>query len=178
MTGAGWWLRLSPARWWPAVNRGLLVVLAGLVLGVLTYLYSLPLSIIVPVVVCLAGGLLAAAVWTVLRGLDPMDDVEQVPPPVPTPSQRIAFADLLGLETQLGSAVDDQERFDDRLRPQLSVLAVELLRQRRGLRWPEQRAEIRTAVAPGVWELLTAPPGAVRGGRSQVERWISDLEAM
>lgn len=154
------------------------VLVAGLAVGGLGYALTLLYEVPVPLVVCLAAGLVAATAWAVLRNL-PADDLGPLVPDPPGRAQnQAAFADLSGLETLLGSAVDDQDRFDHRVRPALSAIATDLLRQRHGLYWPAHRARIEGLVRPGLWQLLTAPPGSVATGRDRIATWIEELEQL
>jgi len=154
------------------------VFVAGLAVGGFGYALTLLYEVPVPLVVCLAAGLVAATAWAVLRTL-PVDDLGHLVPDPPGRAQgQAAFADLSGLEALLGSAVDDQDRFDHRVRPALSAIATDLLRQRHGLHWPAHRAQIERLVRPGLWQLLTAPPASVPTGRAQIASWIEELEQL
>ena len=151
-------------------------LLLGLAAGGLAYGLALLYRVDVPLVVCLVAGVVAAAAGLVLERFPYDDQVELVPRVRERTTMRTSFGDLRTVEDRLVGGAQDQDRFDARLRPQLIALAVELLRQRHGLRWPAQRAQVRAVVGQDVWELLSAPVGSFRAERRRVETWIDAIE--
>lgn len=151
-------------------------LLSGLAAGGLAYGLALLYRVDVPLVVCLVAGLVATGAGLMLERLPFDDEVELVPRVRERALTRTSFGDLRTVEDRLSGGAHDQDRFDARLRPQLTALAVELLRQRHGLRWPAQRAEVRAVVGQDVWELLSAPVGSFRAERGRVETWIDAIE--
>lgn len=151
-------------------------LLAGLAVGALGYALTFAYSADVPLLVCLTAGVLAAVVALSLRVLPPEDASTLLPTEPRRVTVATSFGDLRSTEVRLSTAVGDQDRFEDRLQPHLTALAVELIRQRLGLRWPAQRALVREQVDPAVWELLSAPPGSFRAEWSRVESWVAGLE--
>jgi hypothetical protein len=80
----------------------------------------------------------------------------------------------------MDAASRDPERFENRLRPRLAALAVELLWQRHALDWrtAEGRAAAAGLLGPATTALLTAPRGALTPTPATVSRWLDELEAL
>jgi hypothetical protein len=129
----------------------------------------------VPVLAGLGLGLLAA----VARGLPGRDPVPALAEP-PARATTAAFGDLGALRFSVDQDSRDPDRFESRLRPRLTALAVERLWQRRGLDWRTDvgRAAALDVLSPDLVALLTAPPHALRLTPSALDTWIRDLEAL
>jgi hypothetical protein len=160
--------------------RALLLPLAGAVLGLAAVGVAhagagLDLPWAVPVVAGLAVGLLAA-VGALLPGTDPAPAAALAPEHPST----AAFGDLGALRFAVDQDSRDPERFETRMRPRLTALAVERLWQRRGLDWRTEagRAAALAVLTPDLVALLTAPPHALALTPRALDRWIRDLEAL
>lgn len=154
------------------------VLLPGLVLAAGGFGLSLVYRLGVPVAVCLAGGVLVAAGWELLRRLPMVDVVELVPVSSGGLEQRASFGDLHTLELRLSAADGDQDRFDQRVRPYLAGLVVEVLRQRHGVDWHSERAAAEEVLPAALAQLMTAADGAVPASRRQVADWVEEIEKL
>ena len=158
--------------------RTVFLPLAGALLGLAAVGVAhvgagLDLPLAVPVLAGLGIGLLAA-VADRLPGTDP---VPAAPEP-PTRAGTAAFGDLGALRFTVDQDSRDAERFENRLRPRLTALAVERLWQRRGLDWRTDagRAAALAVLPPDLVALLTAPPHALQLTPRSLDRWIHALE--
>jgi hypothetical protein len=129
----------------------------------------------VPVLAGLGVGLLAA----VAQGL-PGGDPVPAPAEPPVRPATAAFGDLGALRFSVDQDSRDADRFESRLRPRLTALAVERLWQRRGLDWHTDagRSAALDVLSPDLVALLTAPPHALRLTPRALDTWIRDLEAL
>ena len=160
--------------------RSAATVLGGGVLGVAAVVvarlsgFDLPWTVAVPA--GLAAGVLAAIVLR-LPATDP-DPLEPVFEDRTDPA--VTLADLAGLHFAVRSAGTDPDRFEQRVRPRLCGVAVELLWQRHGLDWrtPAEREAARAVLGPRTWELLTAPPHSLRLTPQSLSAWLDEVETL
>ena len=155
-----------------------LLALAGLALGAVAVGVARAAGHALSWPVALAGGLVlgvAAALAVVLPG----DDPAPVPPDVPAaPAVAGTFGDLARLRLVVEADVRDPARFEGRLRPRLTGLAVERLWLRHRLDWrtDEGRAAALALLGPELTALLTAPPGTLQPDPGTLLRWTRELE--
>lgn len=156
------------------------VVLGGLLAAVVIFGLSAVYAPGPPVVVCLLAGFLCAGGVQLLGGVA-AEQPEPGSAPAWAPPGRPGITDVAALEAVLRTAEGDQDRFDQRVRPLLAGLTVELLRQRTGLRWDGEaveRAAARERLGPELWLLLTAPEEGITASRSSVRSWIEGMERL
>lgn len=153
------------------------VVLLGLVLGGLGLVVSLLYGAGVPILVCLAAGVLICAGGAALSALPTEDASALAPDSEPGLAQLASFGDLHTLRNRFIGA-DDVPRFEDRVRRPLADLAAARLRQRHGLDWLAEPRRARELLDPLLWRLLTAPSGQFEPSSAQVETWVTAIEQL
>ena len=123
----------------------------------------------------ITGGVIAAAV-RVLAVLVPS------PTKVPTQLPRRALTDrerggVARLARYLESGIESADRFDLRVRPQLTRLADHALRRRHGvdLRFEPERA--RELLGDSLWQIIRTPP-TIPPPRRQLAEWVARLETL
>jgi hypothetical protein len=160
--------------------RDAVLVVGGLVLGVAAVLvarasgYALPWLVAVPA--GLAVGVLAA-IGLRLPHLDP----EKLEPQFEDRTGTVvALADLSALHFAVRAAAADPDRFQQRVRPRLAQVAVDLLWQRHGIdyRTPEGHEAARNLAGPLTWALLTAPPDALDLTPRSLSDWLDEMEKL
>jgi hypothetical protein len=146
---------------------GAVAAVAGEMAGLgLPWAVTVPTGLVIGVLAGTAGRL-------------PPGDPDSAPATVQTTSAvTTAFGDLGALRFSVEQDSRDADRFEVRLRPRLSALAVERLWQRHRLDWRTDagRTAARPLLPPGVLELLTAPPHTLRLTPQTLARWTRDLE--
>ena len=91
-----------------------------------------------------------------------------------------ALGDFGALHFAVQGAAGDRDRFEQRVRPRLSALAIELLWQRRGLDWRRDADQLpaRAVLGPQSWALLTAPEHTLRLSPRSLDALLDELEAL
>ena len=155
-----------------------LALLGGLALGAVVVAVGRAAGFAVPWPVALLAGL-AVGAGAVLALTLPPDDPLPAAPPVPAAhAGSTAFGDLGSLWFLVEADAQAPARFEVRLRPRLTALAVERLWQRHRLDWRTDagRAAALPLLGPGLTDLLTAPPHTLRLDPPALQRWVSELE--
>lgn len=131
-----------------------------------------------PWAVTLPAGLVAGGLAAVLRRLPVEDPMLVLPTPPGRSSVTASFGDLAGLQVTVKQDCLDAGRFESRLRPRLTALAVERLWQHHRLDWRTDagQAAAREVLSPALVELLTAAPRSLQPTPRTLRRWTADLE--
>ena len=160
--------------------RDAATVLGGVALAVVAVLVARGTGFDLPWLVAVPAGLglgVLAAIGLRLPHLDPArlePEVEDRTGPV------IALADLSGLHFAVRAAATDLDRFEQRIRPRLCAVAVDLLWQRHGVdfRTPDGREAARDLAGPLTWALLTAPPAVLHLTPRSLSDWLDEMEKL
>jgi hypothetical protein len=161
-------------------RRSALLLTGGLALAAGTVLVLRLAGVIVPWWVALPAGA-ALGVLAVVAAHLPHSDPGELEPPASSPSTATsALGDYGALHFAVQGAAGDRDRFEQRIRPRLSALAVELLWQRRGLDWRRDADQLpaREVVGPRTWALLTAPEHTLRLSPRSLDALLDELEAL
>jgi hypothetical protein len=162
------------------MRRSVVLVTGGLVLAAAIVLVLRLAGVIAPWWVALPAGAALGVLAAVAAHL-PHADTGDLEPPASSPSTAIAtLGDYGNLHFAIQGAAGDRDRFEQRIRPRLSALAVELLWQRRGLDWHRDADQLpaRDVVGPQTWALLTAPEHTVRLSPRSLDALLDELEAL
>jgi hypothetical protein len=164
------------------VSRRLLVLfpLLGAAGGVVAHQVLRVSGVDVPWAVAVLAGLAVGLLAGAGRLFPTADDGALAPRDESVVPASAGLGDLGSLTFTVDAASRDPERFENRLRPRLAALAVELLWQRHAVDWrtPEGRAAAAGLLGPATTELLTAPRGALTPTPATVNRWLDELEAL
>ncbi|WP_299959750.1 hypothetical protein [uncultured Modestobacter sp.] len=168
---------LGHGRWW-VIGAALL---AGALAGVAVLLVAHATGTDLPATVAVPAGLVAGALLALALRLPTTDPA----PPEPAPAPRAGSADaglgdLGSLVFTLDAASRDADRFEVRVRPRLTALAVDRLWHAHGLDWhtPAGRAAAEPLLGPHTRALLTAPPGTLRLTPAALQDWTEELESL
>ncbi len=161
-----------------AALRPAAVVFLGLAVGGLGLALSLLYETGVPITVCLVGGVLISAGGSALSRLPLEDAGELAPRSEPGREQRSSFGDLHTVQARVAAAMDDNDRFEDRVRRPLAQLTAELLLQRHDVDWLVEPDRARAILDPLLWQLLVTPGGRFAADRGQVEVWLQTVERL
>ena len=155
-----------------------LALLGGLLAGAAVVGVGHAAGFAVPWAIALPAGLAAGAGTLLARTLPP-DDPPPAAPSLPAPpGGPAAFGDLASLRFLVETDAKAPARFETRLRPRLTDLAVERLWQRHRLDWRTDagRAAALPLLGPGLTALLTAPPLTLRLDPPTLLDWLRELE--
>ena len=161
-------------------RRSAALVLAGLLLAAATVLVLRLAGVIVPWWVALPAGAALGVLAAVAARLPQADPGELEPPPATRSAATSALGDYGALHFAIQGAAGDRDRFEQRIRPRLCALAVEVLWQRRGLDWRRDADQLpaRGVVGPQTWALLTAPEDTLRLTPRSLDALLDELEAL
>jgi hypothetical protein len=155
-------------------------VLGGALLGVAAVVVARLSGVDLPWPVAVAAGL-GAGVLAALGLRLPHSDPARLEPQVEDRTGGVtALADLSGLHFAVRTAGTDPDRFEQRIRPRLCEVAVDLLWQRHGLDWrtPSGREAARSHTGPRTWALLTAPPHTLQLTPQSLSDWLDEMETL
>lgn len=161
-------------------RRSIGLVAAGIVLAAATVLVLRLAGVVVPWWVALPAGAAFGVLAAVAAAL-PHSDAAELEPPSGTPTTATAaLGDFGALHFAVQGAAGDRDRFEQRVRPRLSALAIELLWQRRGLDWRRDADQLpaRAVLGPEAWALLTAPEHTLRLTPRSLGALLDELEAL
>lgn len=161
-------------------GRSAVLVAGGLALAAGTVLVLRLAGVVVPWWVALPAGAALGALAAVAAHLPQTDPGELEPPASWPTTSSAALGDYGALHFAVQGAATDRDRFEQRVRPRLSALAVELLWQRRGLDWRRDADQLpaREVVGPHTWALLTAPEHTLRLSPRSLDALLDELEAL
>lgn len=161
-------------------RRPVALVATGVVLAAATVLVLRLAGVVVPWWVALPAGAAFGVLAAVGASLPHSDAADLEPTSAAPTTATAALGDFGALHFAVQGAAADRDRFEQRVRPRLSALAVELLWQRRGLDWRRDadQLEARAALGPQTWALLTAPEHTLRLSPRSLDALLDELEAL
>ena len=161
-------------------RRAAALVAGGLVLAAVTVVVLRLAGVIVPWWVALPAGAALGVLAAVAAHLPHADPGELEPMSGSPSTATSALGDFGALHFAVQGAAADRDRFEQRVRPRLIALAVEVLWQRRGLDWRRDADQLpaRDVVGPHTWALLTAPEDTLRLSPRSLDALLDELEAL
>jgi len=161
-------------------RRSIGLVTAGVVLAAATVFALRLAGTVVPWWVALPAGAAFGVLAAVAASLPHSDAVDLEPASGGPTTASAALGDFGALHFAVQGAARDPDRFEQRVRPRLSALAIELLWQRRGLDWRRDADQLpaRAALGPQTWALLTAPEHTLRLSPRSLDALLDELEAL
>ncbi|MEO7286410.1 MAG: hypothetical protein ABI140_05780 [Jatrophihabitantaceae bacterium] len=171
--------RFETSRWlWRSVGRGVAFgLLCGLVvLGAAQALGSGGLPVALTLAVPVASCALAQLVRGTFHEMVPVQQGYVYTPPVNT----AGIPRLKQLERRLQRASTDLDKFDWSLRPTLTQLATERLRNKHGINVRTEPERARAMVGEPLWLIMSTPQNGPRSAptRAQLTALIEAIEAL
>src|SRR4051812_9714413 len=160
--------------------RSAAAVLGGVLLGVAAVVAARLSGVDLPWGVAVPAGLGTGVLAAIGLRL-PHSDPGRLEPDVEDRTGAVtALADLSGLHFAVRAAGADPDRFEQRVRPRLCEVAVDLLWQRHGLDWrtPSGHEAARHLTGPLTWALLTAPPRTLLLTPQTLSDWLDEMEKL
>jgi hypothetical protein len=155
-------------------------VAGGVLLGVAAVVVARLSAVDLPWLVAVPAGLGLGVLAAIGLRLPHTDPAQLQPEVEDRTGGATALADLSGLHFAVRAAGGDPDRFEQRIRPRLCEIAVDLLWQRHGLDWrtPSGREAARHLTGPLTWGLLTEPPHTLRLTPQSLTDWLDEMEKL
>jgi anti-sigma factor RsiW len=160
--------------------RDAAAVVGGVVLGVVAVVVARAAGADLPWLVAVPAGLAFGVLAAIGLHLPHHDPGTLQPEFEDRTGTVIALADLSALHFAVRAAATDPDRFEQRIRPRLYEVAVDLLWQRHGVdfRTPEGHEAARDLSGPLTWALLTAPPDILELTPRSLSDWLDEMEKL